>query len=88
MSRFFSSFEMECIDISTLEEKDLLKFLEKNILDFGNFKVEIDFLSDFSQSRLIRNAITFLFAKNHIQTPWTNRFALISDELVNNSIEY
>jgi anti-sigma regulatory factor (Ser/Thr protein kinase) len=37
---------------------------------------------------MIRDGILYLFEKNNINIPWKNRFALISDELVNNSIEY
>lgn len=37
---------------------------------------------------MIRDGILYLFEKNNINVPWKNRFALISDELVNNSIEY
>lgn len=37
---------------------------------------------------MIRDFILSLFERNSINVPWKNRFALISDELVNNSIEY
>jgi anti-sigma regulatory factor (Ser/Thr protein kinase) len=37
---------------------------------------------------MIRDSILYVFEKNNINIPWKNRFALISDELVNNSIEY
>lgn len=76
------------IDISTLEEADLIRFFESSIQDFSNFKVVITFLSDYAQSKMIRDGMLFLFEKNNINVPWKNRFALISDELVNNSIEY
>jgi anti-sigma regulatory factor (Ser/Thr protein kinase) len=76
------------IDISLLEHEDLIGFFDENIQDFSNFEVKIDFLSDYAQSKMIRDAILYLFEMNHINVPWKNRFALISDELVNNSIEY
>ncbi|MDD2566331.1 MAG: hypothetical protein PHZ26_02675 [Candidatus Gracilibacteria bacterium] len=76
------------IDISNLESQDLIDFIENNVEDIKNFELSIQYKADYSQSRLIRNLILFLFEKNGIDVPWKNRFSLISDELVNNSIEY
>lgn len=76
------------IDISHLEYNELLDFANANISDFGNFDLEIVFKADYNQSKIIRDLILFLFQKNNIEVPWKNRFVLISDELVNNSIEY
>lgn len=79
---------MLSIDISLLEQQDLLDFFAENITDFTDFEVKIEFVSDYTQSKMIRDAILHLFERNNINLPWKNRFALISDELVNNSIEY
>lgn len=76
------------IDISNIESQALIDFAESNIIDFSNFDLSITFKSDYSQSRIVRNFILFLFEKNSIDVPWKNRFSLISDELINNSIEY
>jgi len=76
------------IDISSLEQNDLIGFFNSSIADFSNFEIRIVFLSDYTQSKMIRDGILYLFERNHINLPWKNRFALISDELVNNSIEY
>ncbi|EKD29571.1 MAG: hypothetical protein ACD_78C00352G0003 [uncultured bacterium (gcode 4)] len=76
------------IDISHLEYGELVDFINKNISDFGNFDLELTFKADYNQSKIIRDLILLLFQKNNIEVPWKNRFALISDELVNNSIEY
>lgn len=76
------------IDISNIDGQELLDFAEGNISDFSNFELEITFKADYSQSRIIRSFILFLFEKNSIDVPWKSRFSLISDELVNNSIEY
>ncbi len=76
------------IDISHFEDSDLTDYFESNITDFSEFKLVITFLSDYTQSKMIRDGVLFLFEKNAINVPWKNRFALISDELVNNSIEY
>lgn len=79
---------MLSIDISQLEHNQLIDFFDASIPDYTDFEVRIEFLSDYAQSKMIRDAILYLFEKNHINLPWKNRFALISDELVNNSIEY
>lgn len=76
------------IDISSLEQNDLIGFFNSSITDFSNFELRIVFLSDYTQSKMIRDGILYLFEKNQINLPWKSRFALISDELVNNSIEY
>jgi len=62
--------------------------VNNNISDFGNFDLEIIFKTDYNQSKIIRDLILLLFRENKIEVPWKNRFTLISDELVNNSIEY
>lgn len=76
------------IDISHLEYGELVDFVNKNVVDFGSFDLELIFKADYNQSKIIRDLILFLFQKNNIEVPWKNRFVLISDELVNNSIEY
>jgi hypothetical protein len=76
------------IDISNLEYNELLQFINQNISDFGTFDLQVIFKADYNQSKIIRDLTLFLFQKNNIDVPWKNRFALISDELVNNSIEY
>lgn len=76
------------IDISNLEYQNLLDFASSHISDFGNFDLEVIFKADYNQSKIIRDFILFLFERNKINVPWKNRFVLVSDELVNNSIEY
>jgi hypothetical protein len=76
------------IDISHLEYSELIDFVNGNISDFSSFDLELIFKADYNQSKIIRDLILFLFQKNAIEVPWKNRFVLISDELVNNSIEY
>ncbi|MDP2103849.1 MAG: ATP-binding protein, partial [Candidatus Gracilibacteria bacterium] len=44
--------------------------------------------TDYGQSKIIRDLILSFFEKNNINVPWKNRFVLVSDELINNSIEY
>lgn len=76
------------IDISHLGYNELVDFVDKNISDMGNFDLELIFKADYNQSKIIRDLILLLFQRNNIEVPWKNRFVLISDELVNNSIEY
>lgn len=76
------------IDISHLEYTDLVDFVDTHISDVGNFDLELVFKADYNQSKIIRDLILLLFQRNSIDVPWKNRFVLISDELVNNSIEY
>ncbi len=76
------------IDISNMEEQGVISFVDKNISDFKNFELMIHFKAEYSQSKIIRWLVLYLFEKNNINVPWKNRFSLISDELVNNSIEH
>lgn len=79
---------MHQIDISNLDYSEFIAFVDENISDFGNFDLEIIFKADYNQSKLIRDFVLSLFERNSINVPWKSRFALVSDELVNNSIEY
>lgn len=79
---------MLSIDISQLEQNQLIDFFDQSIPNFTDFEMQIEFKSDYAQSKIIRDSILYLFEKNSISIPWKSRFALISDELVNNSIEY
>ena len=76
------------LDVSQLDAGDLREFADKSITDISNFELLLKFRSDYSQSKMIRDFVLYLFERNSINVPWKNRFALISDELVNNSIEY
>lgn len=76
------------VDISQFEYQDLLEFVSRNVTNPGSFDLCLTFQADYGQSKMIRDIILFLFERNSIEVPWKNRFALISDELVNNSIEY
>ena len=75
-------------DISNIEYSQLLSFVDANVADFSNFELVIIFKADYNQSKMIRDLTLHFFEKNKIDTPWKNRFALVSDELVNNAIEY
>lgn len=76
------------IDISNIESQELIDYVSLSIRDYTNFEINLLFKADYNQSRLIRNLVLFLFEQNDINVPWKNRFSLIADELINNSIEY
>ncbi|EKE28419.1 MAG: hypothetical protein ACD_3C00061G0008 [uncultured bacterium (gcode 4)] len=76
------------LDISNIENQELLDYISKNMDNFKDFEVAILFRSDYSQWSIIRNLIVFLLEKAWMEPMWKNRFSLIWDELINNSIEY
>lgn len=55
---------MLSIDISNIEEQELLDYLEKNIEAFSDIELSITFNAEYSQARLIRILINFIFEKN------------------------
>ena len=79
---------MLSIDIREIDIETFLSFADENISNYEDFDIEIKFKSDYSQSKLIRSFIQHIFDRNWLESLWKNRFCLISDELVNNSIEY
>lgn len=48
----------------------------------------INYQSDFANSKIIRDFVGAIFDAFHIPALWRGRFILITDELVNNSIEH
>ncbi|EKE29863.1 MAG: hypothetical protein ACD_2C00088G0028 [uncultured bacterium (gcode 4)] len=76
------------LDISNIGNQELLDYVSKNMENFNDFEVAILFRSDYSQWSMIRNLITFLLENAWMDPVWKNRFSLIWDELINNSIEY
>jgi len=79
---------MLSIDISNISFDNLLDFVTTKVVDYRNFEFVLVFKADYNQSKMIRDLTIYLFEKNNINVPWKNRFALVSDELVNNAIEY
>ncbi|HBA45118.1 TPA: hypothetical protein DCZ31_04050 [Patescibacteria group bacterium] len=79
---------MLSIDISNIDNQDLIDFVDENISDFKNFEISISFKADYNQSKIIRSLIIYIFDKINVNTPRKGRFSLLSDELINNSIEY
>ncbi len=79
---------MISFDISNIDADTIIDNMKKEIVDFSNIDVSVTFKADYNQARIIRSMIWFIFDQNWIDSLWKNRFSLIWDELVNNSIEY
>jgi len=62
-------------------------FLE-NISLKEDIEITIDFISDFKSAKILRDFISFFSDKIVIDNIWKSRLILITDELINNSIEY
>ena len=63
-------------------------YLDTNIDDIDHIDIDGTFLAEYNQSKIIRDTISYLLQKHSVTPPWDRRFALITDELVNNSIEH
>lgn len=59
------------------------KYIKNDVLD-----LEIQFKSDFKNTKMLREFIETAFSMFNIKDLWKSRFILISDELNNNAIEY
>ena len=79
---------MLTLDISTLDPEHIIQHIEAVIADVSDFEIELTFKAHFPLSRHVRETLSYLLRRNGIDDRWQNRFALISDELVNNSIEH
>ncbi len=79
---------MLSLDISKLSPEEVVARVEKEFADPADCEMELTFESSFPLSRHVRETLSFAIRRNGIDARWQNRFALISDELVNNSIEH
>ncbi len=75
------------IDNVELSLKDKERIV--NELNTSNkYSVEVFYKSDFSNTSILRNFVSFLCEQIWIDPTWTFKIVLISDELNNNAIEY
>lgn len=79
---------MLTLDISTLEPEEIIKRVDALLPDPADFEMELTYKAHFPLSRHVRETLSYLLRRNGVDDRWQNRFALISDELVNNSIEH
>mgnify|MGYP006910070874 CR=1 FL=1 len=75
-------------DLSWKDYEDIIIFFSDTIKDYGNFGISINFNADFKYSKILRDLIYHLLTKNNIDYRWKNRFALLTDEIINNAIEH
>lgn len=75
-------------DLSGKDYEDILIFFDNNVKDYANFGVAIDFNADFKYSKTLRDFIYYVLDKNNLNYRWKNRFALLTDEIINNAIEH
>jgi anti-sigma regulatory factor (Ser/Thr protein kinase) len=62
--------------------------LRSELRDFANARIEISFPAEYRYSKPIRDLVSYVLEQTAVNPPWNRRFALITDELVNNSIEH
>lgn len=79
---------MLSLDISKLEPEEIVARMDELLPDPASCEMELTYLAHFPLSRHVRETLAHLLRRNGIDDRWQNRFALISDELVNNSIEH
>ena len=76
------------VKLSEHSYDSLIAYLDSHISDLRNFEILGEFVADYRESKTIRDIVSHLLQRNNVRPPWDRRFALITDELVNNSIEH
>jgi len=81
---------MEKINIDILQDKNIIdkKIFLDNMLKSNPDWLEFIYVSDFSNTIVLRDIISLISDIKGIQEPWKARFILIADELNNNAVEY
>ena len=79
---------MLTVDITQTDYQSVKNIIDQNIENFWHFSCRIIFVTDFYESKIIRDLVGYFLEKNMIFSPWNARFILITDELVNNAIEH
>ena len=75
-------------DISHQDYDTAMRLLRETYRDLSNIDIEIEFGTDHSQSKILRDFVGSVFDAHGVFAPWKGRFVLITDELVNNAIEH
>lgn len=76
------------ISLENQEYEKAVEQLSKEIDTTVNKTYTINFKSDFTNSKIIRDFVGRIFDSFNIVHPWRGRFILITDELINNAIEH
>lgn len=75
------------IDNTDLSQQDKERIVNE-LNASNNYSVEVFYRSDFSNTSILRNFVSFLCEQLWIDPSWRFKIVLISDELNNNAIEY
>lgn len=75
-------------NISDMTYEEAMRKLDHALEDPKHIVCQIEFSTDHSQSKIIRDFVWRVFDTYQINHPWKGRFVLITDELVNNAIEH
>lgn len=76
------------ISLTHTNHDEVLQNFHDFLQEKQEFQCKILFPADFAMSKTIRDMIGEIFDRYNISKQWRGRFVLISDELVNNSIEH
>lgn len=76
------------VNIAGKEYAIAMNLLEKMHPNLSTVDIEIEFGTDHSQSKVLRDFVWRIFDAHGVFAPWRGRFILITDELVNNAIEH
>ena len=76
------------VNISDKDYATAMSLLESSYPNLSAVDIEIEFGTDHSQSKVLRDFVGRIFDAHGIFAPWRGRFILITDELVNNAIEH
>lgn len=79
---------MKEIYIDRTSKVQITKDFLQSLGDFNKYEIAFLFNSDFNNAKYIRDYISIILDYLSIDLTWKNRFILVVDELVNNSIEY
>lgn len=79
---------MLTLDISNLEHDEAVKRFEELFPDISTVECSIYFAAKYSQSKVIRDMVRLIFEKNEVHPDFGWKFALVTDELLNNAIEH
>lgn len=76
------------LDVTHLDYEVALSRFRETLEKAEFLSWRIDFIADHTQSKIIRDIVGSIFEYFQLVTPWKGRFILVTDELINNSIEH
>lgn len=79
---------MYTLDITHLNYNEVMSRFKDTLEKEEYLSWRIDFIADYTQSKIIRDVVGSIFDFFELVTPWKGRFILVTDELINNAIEH